>query len=70
MVGQVEESYRDVLKNRQERLRCEAWIKKLSEMLCCDRVPLLKNRNNYMKLLLRCLQELGVLDGIFKKMPP
>ena len=39
-------------------------------MLCCERVPLLKNRNNYMKLLQRCLSELGSLEGVFRKMPP
>ena len=39
-------------------------------MLCCERVPLLKNRNNYLKQLLRCLTEIGSLEGIFRKGPP
>ena len=38
--------------------------------MCCEKVPLLKNRNAYIKLLLKSLQELGSLEGIFKKMPP
>ena len=71
MASQVESDYKTIMKNnRQESLRLEAWLKKLSEMLCCERVPLLKNRNNYMKLLQRCLGELGTLEGVFRKMPP
>ena len=66
----VEATYREVLLSRQERLRCEAWVHKLAEMLCCDRVPLLKNRNNYAKQLMRSLTEIGKLEGVFKKMPP
>ena len=38
--------------------------------MCCERVPLLKNRNAYIKLLLKSIQELGRLEGIFKKLPP
>ena len=30
----------------------------------------MKNRNNYLKQLQRCLTELGTLVGVFKKMPP
>ena len=70
MANTVEDEYRDVLYTRQERLRCEAWVNKLAEMLCCDRVPLLKNRNTYMKQLMRCLLEIGQLEGVFRKMPP
>ena len=51
MVQAVESDYGRSLKSRQERLRCEAWIKKLAGLLCCDKVPLLKNRNNYLKQL-------------------
>ena len=70
MATAVEAKYREVLTSRQERLRCENWVKKLTEMLCCDRVPLLKNRNNYMKQLQRCIVDLGGLEGLFRKMPP
>ena len=70
MASTVENEYKEVLYTRQERLRCEAWVHKLSEMLCCERIPLLKNRNNYIKQLMRCLNEVGELVGVFRKMPP
>ena len=33
-------------------------------------MPLLKNRNKYIKLLKLCVFEIKRLEGIFKKMPP
>jgi hypothetical protein len=44
-------------------------VKKLCEN-CCDRQPLLKNRNKYAKLLRICVMDLKRLEGLFKKMPP
>ena len=70
MAVSVEYELISALHRRQDLLRCEAWVGKLAEMLCCDRIPLLKNRNNYMKQLVRSLQETGSLVGVFKKMPP
>ena len=70
MASAVQNTYEDVLVSRQECLRCENWVRTLAEMLCCDKVPLLKIRNNYMKQLLRCVSEIGSLVGVFRKMPP
>ena len=70
MATAIEREYQDVLRSRQERLRCENWIEKLASMLCCEKLPLLKIRNNYIKQLQRCVTEVGSLEGIFKKMPP
>ena len=70
MVKQVEGEYSEVLRNRQDRLKCENWVKKLCSLICCEKVPLLKNRNTYVRLLLRCLTDVGSLEGVFRKMPP
>ena len=66
----IESKYKEVLQSRQECLKLEKWVSRLCDNICCERVPLLKNRNAYIKLLLKSLQELGRLEGIFKKMPP
>ena len=66
----VEDRYRKVLNSRQDRLRVEEWLSKLASYLCLEKLPLLKNRNSYMKQLHRCIMELGALEGVFKKMPP
>ena len=70
MAKVVEGEYREALMSRHERLRCEAWVTKLSSMLCGEKVPFLKNRNNYMRLLQRCILEVGALQGVFRKLPP
>lgn len=44
-------------------------MRKLSED-CCDKAPLLKNRNKYAKLLKMCVFDIKRLEGVFKKMPP
>ncbi len=66
----IEEIYKKVLQSRQEILKLEKWVDRLCDHMCCERLPLLKNRNAYIKLLLKSLQELGSLEGVFKKMPP
>ena len=68
--GQIEDIYKEVLSGKPERVRVESWVKRLCTSECCDRIPLLKSRNRYIKLLLTCLSDLGRLEGVFKKMPP
>jgi len=44
-------------------------MKKLCDN-CCEKIPLMKNRNKYAKLLKLCIFEIKRLEGVFKKMPP
>jgi hypothetical protein len=57
------------MKKRPDRVKVMAWVRKLSESQCVGRVPLLKNRNKHAALMLRSLEELGHLEGIFKMLP-
>ena len=68
--SQIEDIYKEKLSGKPERVRVESWVKRLCTSECCDKIPLLKNRNRYIKLLLTCLADLGRLEGVFKKMPP
>jgi hypothetical protein len=66
----IEEVYFDVFPSKQDRMRVQEWVTRLCDHWCCERLPLMKNRNRYVKLLLTCLTDLGRLAGIFKKLPP
>jgi len=70
MAQRIESVYKDVFPARLDRVRVQEWVTRLADNWCCDKLPLLKNRNRYVKLLLSCLTELGKLAGVFKKRPP
>ena len=50
-VEKIEDEYKYAVRAKPDQLRVEQWVKKLCTTECCDKVPLLKNRNRYAKLL-------------------
>jgi hypothetical protein len=69
-VQRIEEVYKDIFPARPDRVRVQEWVVRLADNWCCDKLPLLKNRNRYIKLLLSCMTDIGKLAGVFKKRPP
>ncbi|CDW83149.1 UNKNOWN [Stylonychia lemnae] len=65
----IEHHYRGVFYSKPDQVRIEQWMKKLCDN-CCEKVPLMKNRNRYAKLLKLCIINIKRLEGVFKKMPP
>ena len=67
--NEIEGAYRGIFFSRPDQVRIEQWIKKLCEN-CCEKMPLMKNRNKYIKLMKTCILDLKRFEGVFKKMPP
>jgi hypothetical protein len=69
MAIEIEQNYKLIFYSKPDYIRIEQWVKRLCEN-CCNKVPLMKNRNKYLKLLRLCVVEIKRLEGVFKKMPP
>ena len=65
----IDRNFRSTFYSKPDQVRVEQWLKRLCEH-CCDRQPLMKNRNRYAKLLRLCVTDIKRLEGVFKKMPP